>query len=125
MLALGTRRRDLAATGGWSRWPPRSSATRCPKRVRVTAMRAQASILLGCDAAIRVDPTDATDRAYRMLARRLHASFTTFATDDAWPWPEPILTYENGLLAARADRGRPLARLDRDDRGRPALPSTG
>ena len=68
-----------------------------PEAVRVTAMRAQASILLGCDAAIRVDPTDATDRAYRMLARRLHSAFTTFATDDAWPWPEPILTYENGL----------------------------
>src|SRR6476646_3506592 len=68
-----------------------------PETVRVTAMRAQASILLGCDAAIRVDPTDATDRAYRMLARRLHSAFTTFATDDAWPWPEPILTYENGL----------------------------
>ncbi len=68
-----------------------------PETVRVTALRAQASILLGCDAAIRIDPTDATDRAYRMLARRLHSAFTTFATDDAWPWPEPILTYENGL----------------------------
>jgi hypothetical protein len=96
MLALGT----VVATSPDGRMVALAASLftdALPEAVRVTAIRAQASVLLGCDAAIRIDPTDATDRAYRMLARRLHAQFTTASADDAWPWPEPILTYENGL----------------------------
>ena len=75
MLALGT----VVATSPDGRMVALAASLftdALPEAVRVTAMRAQASILLGCDAAIRVDPTDATDRAYRMLARRLHSTFT-------------------------------------------------
>ena len=93
-----------------------------PEAVRVTAIRAQASIILGCDAAIRIDPTDATDRAYRLLARRLHSAFHAHAADDAWPWPEPMLTYENGLPPrALIVAGRWLGSTPMIETGRRAL----
>ena len=121
MLALGT----VVATSPDGRMVALAASLftdALPEAVRVTALRAQASVLLGCDAAIRVDPTDATDRAYRMLARRLHSAFTSFATDDAWPWPEPILTYENGLLPrALIVAGRWLASTPMIETGRRAL----
>jgi hypothetical protein len=93
-----------------------------PDAVRVTALRAQASLLLGCDAAIRIHPTETTDQAYRMLARRLHSAFASFGADDAWPWPEPTLTYENGLLArALIVAGRWLGSTPMIETGKRAL----
>ena len=57
-----------------------------------------------------------------MLARRLHSASTTFATDDAWPWPEPILTYENGLPPrALIVAGRWLGSTPMVEAGRRAL----
>jgi hypothetical protein len=67
-----------------------------PAAEGLSALRAQASALLGCDAAMRAAPTGSTDRAYRLLADRLRATFRPSATS-AWPWPEPRLTYENAL----------------------------
>jgi hypothetical protein len=121
MLALGT----VVATAPDGRMVALAASLfsdALPEAVRVTAIRAQASVLLGCDAAIRVDPTDLTDRAYRMLARRLHSRFMTGATDDAWPWPEPILTYENGLPPrALIVAGRWLSSTPMIETGRRAL----
>jgi hypothetical protein len=60
------------------------------------AMRAQASALLGCDAAMRSRPTAATEQTYRVLAERLGSTFEGPHAPD-WPWPEARLTYENAL----------------------------
>lgn len=62
----------------------------------LTALRASASVLLGCDAALRAAPSEPTARAYRLLAGRLRSAFECRA-GAAWPWPEPRLTYENAL----------------------------
>jgi hypothetical protein len=59
-------------------------------------LRAQASTLLGCDAAMRAAPTRATALAYRLLAGRLRSTFQARANSD-WPWPESRMTYENAL----------------------------
>jgi hypothetical protein len=78
-----------------------------PEAVGLTYLRAQASVALGCDAAMRTAPSEDTARALRLLAGRIRATFgdevaatgrTRSATPDAaWPWPEPCLTYENAL----------------------------
>jgi len=67
-----------------------------PAVAALSAPRAQASALLGCDAALRVAPVGAVARAHRLLAERLHVSFRP-GDAAAWPWPEPRLTYENAL----------------------------
>jgi hypothetical protein len=62
----------------------------------VGAMRAQSSVMLGCDAAMRARPNDRTALAYRQLATRLRTRFESRA-GMVWPWPESRLTYENAL----------------------------
>jgi hypothetical protein len=80
-----------------------------PAAVRVTALRAQASVVLAATivsqagalagsaeprhATLRVDST----AAMRRLATGLHARFLDFSRP-GWPWPESILTYEGALL---------------------------
>lgn len=65
-----------------------------PKAVRMTSPRAQASLVLGL-AAMPLDPTRTI--VLRTLGTDLHARFRSFARP-GWPWPEPSVTYENGLL---------------------------
>jgi hypothetical protein len=60
------------------------------------AMRARASVLLGCDAAMRSRPNEAYERTFRLLAKRLGSDFDA-AQASEWPWPESRLTYENAL----------------------------
>lgn len=93
-----------------------------PKAARMTSPRAQASVVLACltaisgpaaagtaaaTAAAKPAPSarqraivpreaDATIVA-RTLATDLHARAQSFARP-AWPWPEPVLTYENALI---------------------------
>ena len=62
------------------------------------AIRAQSSVLLGCDAALRTMRSGPVMPAYRVLARRLRAAFDQRSAAD-WPWPETRLTYENALPA--------------------------
>lgn len=71
-------------------------ASALPGAQGVGAMRAQSSVLLGCDAAMRARPTDRTALVHRLLARRLRTTFESRA-GMAWPWPESRLTYENAL----------------------------
>jgi hypothetical protein len=80
-----------------------------PAAGKVTSPRAQASVVLACDAAARSSavagseegPEAAVGAASALLLRRLatglHARFLEFARP-GWPWPEPTLTYENALL---------------------------
>jgi hypothetical protein len=67
-----------------------------PAAQKLTALRARASVLLGCDAALGGAPSASIVQAHRLLSARLGAAFGSPSTA-AWPWPEPILTYENAL----------------------------
>jgi hypothetical protein len=81
------------------------------------AMRAQASVLLGCEAAMRSRPSAATDRTFRALADLLGSIFAGPSAPD-WPWPESLLTYENALpVRALIVAGRQLDRPSMIDVG--------
>ena len=69
-----------------------------PAARQLTALRAQASVLLGCVATLRVAPNSVTAVASGPLAARFGTRFPS-SIDAAWPWPEPRLTYENALPA--------------------------
>jgi len=69
-----------------------------PATHRLTALRATASALLGCDAALDGGVGRETQRSFEELASRLRDAFTQVEPDRAWPWPEAVLTYENALL---------------------------
>jgi len=62
----------------------------------LTALRARASAVLGCVSAVRGGMDGEAPSTLSLLAGRLDAAFRA-CPDPAWPWPEPILTYENGL----------------------------
>lgn len=68
-----------------------------PATRALTDLRPMAAALLGCDAALRGGADGATSRAFRTLAVRLSDAFADLPSD--WPWPEPVVTYENGLLS--------------------------
>jgi hypothetical protein len=78
-----------AATALWDRALPRVGT--------VTALRAQASIMLGCIARLAAGPDAQTTAVLDELASRMQREFDANTTSD-WPWPEPVLTYENALL---------------------------
>jgi hypothetical protein len=118
MLALGetmARAFDerLAESAG------RLFAQALPAARELGAMRAQASVLLGCDAAMGAVPNGPTMLAYRQVAGRLRSAFGS-CPDSAWPWPEPRLTYENALpaqaliVAGRHLGSRPMIDLGLD-----------
>lgn len=74
-----------------------------PAAGRLRALRAVSSVLIGCDIALdapsltpalRANTTVALER----LATTLSTSFTDVDARSDWPWPEPVLTYENALL---------------------------
>ena len=67
-----------------------------PVARELTALRARASALCGCVAAVRGGMGAEGDSTLRLLAARLNAAFAA-SPDPGWPWPETILTYENGL----------------------------
>jgi hypothetical protein len=68
-----------------------------PQADRLGALRATASVVLACDAALHGDARDPVAATMRRLAERLLAAFEP-AMGDTWPWPEPVLTYENALV---------------------------
>lgn len=84
-----------------------------PAALGLGALRPQASVLLGCAARLRADPTSTTAEAARPLAVQFLARFPGGA-DSVWPWPEPRLTYENALparaliVAGQAFRSQPM-----------------
>lgn len=120
----------LALGGAMSAQPGDDLATRAkllfavalPASSQLTALRATASTLLGCAAALApADLDDAfrdtTTDAMHGLAARLGAAFALSSRDADWPWPEPVLTYENALLpralivAGRKSRDHELIRV--------------
>lgn len=81
------------------------------------ALRASSSALIGCDVALDTHLLDPTLRAdtvatFEGLAMTLSNAFSGVDVHSDWPWPEPVLTYENALLPhALLTAGR---RLDDD-----------
>jgi hypothetical protein len=78
------------------------------------ATRAVASLVLGCDAASRAGAGREAGGAFETFADRLAARFGLAAERADWPWPENVVTYENGLpvrallVAAHARGDRPM-----------------
>ena len=96
MLAIGETIGDAAdpemrgfATALWDRALPAIG--------RLTALRAQASVVLGCDAILRTAPNEDARTWLAKFARGLDRRFRASASSD-WFWPETELTYENALL---------------------------
>jgi hypothetical protein len=99
MLALGetVRRAGEPAT---RQLASKAFARALPAALGLTAIRARASSLLGCDAATRGGGTgSALPAAYRRLTAGLQRTFEARGHVREWPWPEESLTYENGLPA--------------------------
>ena len=67
-----------------------------PRAQGMTALRARASVLLGCDATMQGRPDPRTATAYRLLGASISAAFAPRIVSE-WPWPESRLTYENAL----------------------------
>jgi len=63
---------------------------------RPTALRAQASAILACAAVLQVRDDPLAAATLDDLSTSLHARMRDVSP--AWPWPEPIVTYENALL---------------------------
>jgi len=100
--ARALRALSLAATAGPEN-PMRHEAavlfkTALPVATRLRPPRAVAAALLGCDAILRAGPDGRAERAFSDLSTRIRPLFGAAARDSDWPWPEPILTYENALL---------------------------
>jgi hypothetical protein len=69
-----------------------------PATGRLTALRAQASVVLGCDARIGVAANEPARTMLAKLSRGIDRKFRGNASSD-WFWPENELNYENALLA--------------------------
>jgi hypothetical protein len=67
-----------------------------PGAVELTALRAQASVLLGCAARLGAAADAVTEVACRQIAGPFLARFQAEASSP-WPWPESPVTYENAL----------------------------
>jgi hypothetical protein len=67
-----------------------------PAARELTALRARSSVLLGCVAAGSAGMNGEVTSTLRLVADGLATAFSA-CPNPAWPWPEPILTYENGL----------------------------
>ena len=72
-----------------------------PAARRLEAPRAIASVVLGTGAVVRAGGSASVTATYRRLARRLAAVLGAGVAEHGgpdWPWPEPVVTYENALL---------------------------
>jgi hypothetical protein len=97
VLALGTMIAESPETVSVA-LAARLLVTALPTVRRLTALRATASALLGCDAALDFGIRGEVATAFGTLAARLRRVFGRVDLDSDWPWPEPVLTYENALL---------------------------
>jgi len=69
-----------------------------PAARSLRALRASASALLACDGAIDAGVGAGAEAAFGQFGERLAAAFRDVPFAPDWRWPEPTLTYENGLL---------------------------
>jgi hypothetical protein len=100
--ARALRALSLAATAGPDN-PLRHEAaalfrTALPVANRLRPPRAVAAAILGCDTILQDGADGRAERALSDLASRLRPLFAAQTRGSEWPWPEPIVTYENALL---------------------------
>jgi hypothetical protein len=91
-----------------------------PAALELDDLRPWAYVALGCDAALAAEPRHpAPRRTLAELGGRLADAFgEAAATDPIWPWPAPIVTYDNGAPPqALIVAGRRLGRRDWVRRG--------
>ena len=69
-----------------------------PGIAQLTYLRPQAAALISCDAAVQSGVGGETEATYRRLAATLWHGVESGTTPGPWPWPETVLTYENGLI---------------------------
>jgi hypothetical protein len=69
-----------------------------PATRQMQFVRGRASALLGCVSAMEGRPSPQAHATLSDLGMGLKRAFIASAADDEWPWPDQILTYENGLL---------------------------
>jgi hypothetical protein len=62
------------------------------------AIRPTARAILACDDGCEAGLAAAVMPTMRVLGDRLADAFAETDADTAWPWPEPVLTYENALV---------------------------
>ena len=67
-----------------------------PAARALNGLRPIAAVILACHAALRGGTQGDALEALRALAARLATAFTGLPSD--WPWPDPVVTYENPLL---------------------------
>ncbi len=84
--------------------PARQTATRLFEDAlstasQVSSLRPRATVVLACDAVAGTGMIGEVFDVYRRVAEDLWRSFARSETNAAWPWPEPIVTYENELPA--------------------------
>jgi hypothetical protein len=94
-----------------------------PAAVALSAWRPRAAALLACVVATEAGwPSDTAAAALRSLAEALWATVEPIHVDSSWPWPDPVATYENGLLPEALLRaGACLGDVAMVDRGRQLL----
>ena len=68
-----------------------------PAMSRLTAIRAQAWVVLGCEAILRAGPNEPARTLMAKLARSIDRRLRGNASSD-WFWPEDELAYENALI---------------------------
>jgi hypothetical protein len=97
LLALGMTAREAPEV------PLRLAASSLLERAsdgaaRLTSPRAVASAIIGLDARLEAGASGPMQALFAHLAGRLSRRFVEVDLDSDWPWPEPVLTYENALL---------------------------
>jgi hypothetical protein len=65
---------------------------------RLTALRAVSAALIACEMALAGGIGGEVVHTRDRLARRLRRAFAGVDLASDWPWPEPVLSYENALL---------------------------
>lgn len=89
-----------------------------PAALALKHLRPRAAAVIACAAAGRGGPGPAASTVGRSLADTLRTVWAPVRPDDEWPWPEPVVTYENGLLPrAMIAGGVALDRPEMVDRG--------
>ena len=91
----------LAAGGGDAALAERAErlfALALPVARSMTALRPIAAAILACDAALDGGIEGETADVERILVAKLMAAFDDADSARDWPWPQPVLTYENAIL---------------------------
>lgn len=66
--------------------------------VQLDFLRPRAAALLACEVGAGTGSAGSIAELPRLLGEFMQATEPFDRSDRAWPWPEPVLTYENGLV---------------------------